>query len=130
MLSLYVPQTPEGWLALASALVTFAFGLTCLCAPRVAMRLLRLNAARNVPQAVAGIRTTMAGFHLGVPLAAVVLDQYFVWLAFGTGWAFSAVGRLVSLVIDRGARRFNAIALVIEIALAAGPLMAGLRLLF
>ena len=128
MLSLYMPQSPGEWLALLSALITLVFGLTCLFAPRFAMRMLRMNAAQDMPQAVSGIRTTMAGFHIGVPLAAVVLDQYFVWLAFGAGWAFSAVGRLVSLVFDRGATRFNAIAFVIEAALAAGPLMTGLGL--
>ena len=126
MLTLIPPQTPGEWLAWTSAVITIIFGLICLFAPRLTFRILRLRTAEGVPEALSESRATMAGFYLGTGLLAIAFQQPFVWLVLGAGWAFTALGRLVSIVADRGNSGFNWGSLAFEIALAAGPLALAL----
>ena len=122
MISIIPPQSAGEWLAWASALVTLAFGVICLLTPRLAFRIMRLRTADGVPEAVSESRATMAGFYLGTALVAILFNQPFIWLVLGAGWALTAFGRLVSIVVDRGNTAFNWISIVIELLLAAGPL--------
>lgn len=126
MISIIPPQSTGEWLAWASAIVTLIFGLLCLLMPRLSLRILRLRTAEGVPQAVSESRATMAGFYLGVSLVAIAFNQPFIWMALGAGWTFTALGRLVSMVFDRGFTAFNAVSIVIEAALAAAPLLFAL----
>lgn len=123
MISILPPQSPGEWLAWTSALITIGFGLTCLLAPRLTYRILRLRTADGVPEAVSESRATMAGFYLGTGILAILLNQPFVWLVLGAGWAFTAFGRLVSMAFDRGMTQFNLISVLMEAALAALPLL-------
>jgi len=122
MISIIPPQSVGEWLAWASALVTLIFGLICLLTPRLAFRIMRLRPVDGVPEAVSESRATMSGFYLGTALVAILFNQPFIWLVLGAGWAFTAFGRLVSIVFDRGNTTFNWISIVIEALLAAGPL--------
>jgi hypothetical protein len=45
-----------------------------------------------------------------------------LYLALGLSWAFTAFGRLVSILSDRGSTAYNWISLLIELALATLPL--------
>lgn len=126
MLTLIPPQTPGEWLAWTSAVITVIFGLICFLAPRATFRILRLRTAEGVPAALSESRATMAGFYLGTGLLAIAFQQPFVWLVLGAGWAFTALGRLVSIFADRGNSVFNWGSLAFEIALAAGPLALAL----
>ncbi|MCI5077642.1 DUF4345 family protein [Oricola sp.] len=126
MFSIIPPQSPGEWLAWASALVTLGFGLICLLTPGLAFRIMRLRTAEGIPQAVSESRATMAGFYLGVSIFAILVNQPFVWMTLGAGWAFTAFGRLVSILVDRGNTSFNWISIVIEAALAAAPLLFAL----
>ena len=122
MLTLIPPQTPGEWLAWTSAIITIIFGLICFFAPRTTYRILRLHTAEGVPEALSESRATMAGFYLGTGLLAILFQQPFVWLVLGAGWAFTALGRLLSIVLDRGNTSFNWGSLVFELALAVAPL--------
>lgn len=126
MFSIIPPQSPGEWLAWASALVTLGFGLICLLTPGLAFRIMRLRTAEGIPQAVSESRATMAGFYLGVSIFAILVNQPFVWMTLGAGWAFTAFGRLVSILVDRGNTSFNWISIAIEAALAAAPLLFAL----
>ena len=126
MISIIPPQSPGEWLAWASALVTFGFGLLCFLMPRLSLSIMRLRTQDGVPEAVAESRATMAGFYLGVSVVAILFNQPFVWMALGAGWLFTALGRLVSMILDRGLTTFNAISIAIEAALAAAPLVYAL----
>lgn len=126
MLMIIPPQSPGEWLAWASAFVTFGFGLVCFLMPRLSLRILRLQTRPDVPEAAAESRATMAGFYLATSLASVAFDQPFVWMVLGAGWAFTALGRLISMIFDRGFTAFNLLAFALEIALAAGPLLFAL----
>ena len=123
MISILPPQSPGEWLAWTSALITIGFGLICLLAPRLTYRILRLRTAEGVPEAVSESRATMAGFYLGTGILAILFNQPFIWMVLGAGWAFTAFGRLVSMVLDRGVTQFNLISVLMEAALAVLPLL-------
>ena len=123
MISILPPQSPGEWLAWISALTTIGFGLICLLAPRLTLRILRLRTAEGVPEAVSESRATMAGFYLATGILAILLNQPFVWMVLGAGWILTAFGRLVSMVFDRGFNSFNLVSIVIEAALGVLPLL-------
>ena len=123
MLELYWPATQGEWLQWTSALVTIAFGLMLMFAPRLSFRFLRLQTHPDHPEAVAEGRSTMAGFYIGLGLCCIMFAQPLVWVALGVCWGITAFGRLISMLSDNGNKLFNWIALAIELALAALPLI-------
>ena len=126
MIEFYWPTTQGEWLAWSSALVTILFGLMLLFAPRLSLRILRLQTLPDHPEAVSEARATMAGFYLGVGICAMLFAQPLVYLALGGGWAFTAFGRIISMMSDRGVTFYDLVSVVIEVLLAAGPLLYGL----
>ncbi|MDF1609185.1 DUF4345 family protein [Hoeflea sp. YIM 152468] len=122
----YWPTTQGEWLAWSSAVMTILFGLLLLFAPRLCLRILRLQTAPDHPEALSEARGTMAGFYLGVGICALLFAQPLIYLALGAGWLFTAFGRIISMMSDRGVTLFNLVSVVIEILLAAAPLLYGL----
>lgn len=118
-MELYLPSSTGEWLAWVAALATIVFGLACLVAPRFSLRLLKLKAAEA--QGLAQARATIAGFHLGLGLSAILLAQPFVWMALAAGWAMAAAGRIVSILFDRSFTLFNLVSLAVELLFAALP---------
>ena len=116
------PMSNGEWMAWGSAAVTLFFGLVMLFLPRLGMRILRLQTLPDHPEAVAEGRATMAGFYLGVGACCILLAQPLLYLALGFSWLFTAFGRLISMLSDRGGTLYNWISIVIELALAALPL--------
>lgn len=113
------PMSRGEWLAFASAAVTVLFGLMLLVAPRLSLRILRLRTAPDHPEAVSEARATMAGFYLGLGLFCILLAQPMLYLALGVCWAFTAFGRVVSILSDRGSTGYNWVSLLLELGLAA-----------
>ncbi len=126
MIEFYWPTTQGEWLAWSAAFVTICFGLLLLFAPRLSLRILRLQTAPNHPEAVSEARATMAGFYLGLGICALLFAQPLIYLALGAGWAFTAFGRIISMMSDRGMTLYNLVSVVIEVLLAAAPLLYGL----
>lgn len=116
------PASQGEWLAWASAAATTLFGLVFLFAPRTGLRLIRLQTVPAHPEALAGSRATIAGFYLGVGLSCILLAQPLLYMAAGFAWAFTAFGRLVSMLSDKGVTLYNICVFVLEIILAALPL--------
>jgi uncharacterized membrane protein HdeD (DUF308 family) len=117
------PVTNGEWGAWISAAITVFFGLLLLFAPGLSFRILRLRTTENHPEAVSEGRSTMAGFYLGVGLCCLLLGpQPFLYMALGFSWLFTAFGRIVSMLSDRGNTVFNWISVVLELALALAPL--------
>ncbi len=123
MLEFYTPQSPGEWMSFLSAAITILFGLYALVFARSTLSTLRLQPKPESPEALSESRGTLAGFYLGVGITTILFAQPFLMMALGAGWAFTAFGRLVSMVVDRGFTAFNAVSLLLEIALAAGPLL-------
>lgn len=122
-LALPMPSSQGEWLAWSSAAATVLFGILALFAPRITLRLLRLQTTADHPEAVAEIRATMAGFPLGLGLTAMLLAQPLLYLALGFAWGFTAFGRLVSMLSDNGGTLYNWTMLLLGIVLAALPLV-------
>lgn len=116
------PMSQGEWLAWSSAVVTVLFGLLLLFAPRISLRLLRLQPIEARPEAVAEARSTMAGFYLGLGLCCILLAQPLLYMALGFSWAFTAFGRMISMLSDGGNKLYNWLWLVVALALAALPL--------
>lgn len=117
------PVSQGEWLAWSSAALTVLFGLVLFFAPRLSFRILRLQTTEAHPEAVAEGRATMAGFYLGLGLCCVLLGpQPFLYMALGFSWLFTAFGRLVSMMSDRGNTIYNWIWVVVDLLLAVLPL--------
>lgn len=122
-MELYWPATTGEWMAWLSAATTIVFGLILFFSPRAALRVLRLQTKPERPEALSEIRGTFAGFYLGLGLSALVFAQPFLWIALGVSWGFTVFGRLISMMSDRGNTLYNWIWVIVELALAAGPLL-------
>lgn len=129
MIEFYWPVSQGEWLAWSSAAVTVLFGLMLLFAPETSLKILRLRTAPDHPEAVSESRATMAGFYLGVGICAILFAQPLLYLALGAGWAFTAFGRIISMLSDRGATPYNFVSVVIEALLAAAPVLYGLGMI-
>ena len=116
------PFTQGEWLAWSSAVVTVLLGLIMLFLPRIGLRILRLQTTPEHPEATSEARATMSGFYLGLGLCCILLAQPLLYMALGFSWLFTAFGRVVSMLSDRGNTLYNWISLVIELVLAALPL--------
>lgn len=112
------PLSQGEWLAWSVAAFTLAFGLMMLFAPGLTLKLLRLRTTESHPEAVGEARATMAGFYIGVGLAAILLAQPLIYLTLGACWALAAFGRIVSMLSDNGNTIVNWIWLALETVLA------------
>jgi uncharacterized membrane protein HdeD (DUF308 family) len=121
-LALPWPTTNGEWLASASAAFTALLGLIFMFAPRISLKMLRLQTTEAHPEAVASARATMAGFYLGAGLCALLLAQPLIYMTLGFCWLLSAFGRVVSMLSDRGNTISNWAWMVLEVLLAALPL--------
>jgi hypothetical protein len=116
------PMTQGEWLAWSSAAVTILFGVILLFLPNIGLKILRLQAPPERPDAVAAARATIAGFPLGLGLCCILLAQPLLYMALGFSWLFAVFGRLISILSDRGNTLYNWIFFLFELALAALPL--------
>ncbi|WP_019172816.1 DUF4345 family protein [Pseudaminobacter salicylatoxidans] len=116
------PMTQGEWLAWTSAAVTVLFGLLLLFAPRISLRVLRLQPIEAKPEAVAEARATMSGFYLGLGLCCILLAQPMLYMALGFSWLFTAFGRVISMLSDQGNKPYNWLWLLVTLVLSALPL--------
>jgi Domain of unknown function (DUF4345) len=123
------PTTNGEWLAWSSAVITVLFGLLMFFAPRITLRILRLQTTETHPEALSEARATMGGFYLGAGLCALLLAQPLVYMTLGACWLFTAFGRMVSMMSDSGNTIYNWASLILELALATLPLVFALGLL-
>ena len=119
------PATQGEWLAWTSAAVTVLLGAMLLFAPGISFRMFRLAPNPERPEAYAAARANMAGFYLGLGLCCLLLGaQPFLYMALGFSWLFTAFGRIVSMMSDRGTGYSNWLWLVFDL------LLCGLALAF
>lgn len=109
-------------LNVCGALGTAGMGALGLLAPRVCARLVGLKPLH--PAGAAEFRATFGGLFLALGLTPLVTGEPAAFLVGGLAWAGAALGRVVSVVVDRGRTRANLIAVGVEAAFA-GLLLAG-----
>lgn len=117
------PFSQGEWLAWSSAVATVVFGLCALFTPRLALKALRLETRPEHPEAVSQARATLSGFWLGVGICCILLAQPLLYMALGVSWALTAFGRIVSMMSDGGNTPYNWVWLLLEVVLAALPLV-------
>ena len=96
------PMTQGEWLAWSSAAVTVAFGIILLFCTQPLIQTAPAADDAEHPEALSEGRATMSGFYLGVGLSCILLVQPLLYLALGFSWLFTAFGRIVSMLSDRG----------------------------
>lgn len=106
-------------LSFVCAGITVFVGIMLLFLPTVSLRILGLQAGRA--EGLGAARGPMAGFLLGTGLTAILFAQPFLYLALGVCWLFTAFGRLVSILSDRGGTIYNWLFLIVELALGIVP---------
>ena len=122
MIEFYPPASTGEALAMAVALITILFGLLLFFMPRLCLRILHLQTMPERPDAIAEARGTMSGFYLGCGLGCILLAQPMLYVVLGASWAFTALGRLTAIAVDRAATPFNLVSVAIEAVLALLPL--------
>ena len=83
----------------AGAVVTFALGLLGLFAPRRAADLVELSARTHPGQSE--FRATYGGLFIGMGLVPLATQAEAAFVAVGAAWIGAALGRVVSLALDR-----------------------------
>lgn len=117
----YFPTELPEQLAFIASAVTALVGLLILVSPGTALRLGGFQVGQITPEGYGATRST-GGVYLGLPLCALLFAQEFYYLAVGVTLGFAALGRLLSLFLDRGLVARNVALLALQLLLAAGPL--------
>lgn len=122
-MAFYLPSSQGEWLAWTVGVITLLFGLILMFAPGISLKILRLNAPDLRANALSSVRATIAGPYIGLGVACLLFAQPFLWMALGCVWGFVLFGRLISMMSDKTNSFYNWIAVVVELMLAAGPLL-------
>lgn len=117
----YFPTEMPEQIAFVASVVTALLGLFLLALPGTALRLGGFQVGKITPEGYGATRSA-GGLYLGLPLCALLFAQEFYYLAVGVTLGFAALGRLLSVFLDRGVVGRNLAFLVLQLLLAAGPL--------
>lgn len=90
------------WISTLGAVVTLALGLLGLLLPARAAAFTQLSALG--PSGFAEFRATFGGLFVGLGLMLLVQQSPVLFQAVGVAWLLTALGRVVSIVVDPGGR--------------------------
>ena len=122
-LQFVLPETLGEWMAWITALLTLATGLWMFIQPRMWLRLMGLKTHTDRPESVAEMRGPIAGMYVGLGLIVLLLHpQPLLYLVLGACYLFVAIGRLFSMIVDKGFTGHNTLSLSIETVMAVLPL--------
>ncbi len=119
----YFPTELGEQLAFGAAVLSSLIGLLVMFAPMITFRLFGLQVTGERRDGLVLIRSSLAGFYLGLGVSALLLAQPMVYLAFGAAFALAVFGALLSILSDGGATLRNLLLMVVHVVLAAFPLM-------
>ena len=120
------PSEFHGWVLMAVALLTLGLGLISLFMPDAALSIMRLQTSIKTPFARGETRGTLGGFYCAIGGTYLLLPQPvdFVALVMGAAWVFTGIGRMLSILVDRGWTLYNVFATLFELVI--GTLVIGL----
>jgi len=113
------PIRYQDWILFLIALFTLVLGLISLFLPSVALKILRLTPKDNTKNASGESRNLLAGFNIALGGSYLIFPQAFVFLGLilSFAWLLTGLGRLISMIFDRGLTVYNVAGLVFELAL-------------
>lgn len=120
-MELYFPTEFPEQLAYLGAVLLALTGLLQFILPSAALRIFGFTVGEVTPEGYAAIRSA-GGLQLGLGLTALFLAQDWTYLALGVSSAAAALGRVISLIFDRGVTARNLAQLLLQIVIAALPL--------
>ncbi len=115
----YFPAEFGEQLAFGAAAISAVIGLFFMFAPGMTLRAFGLQPAGECRDGYTLVRSSLAGFYLGLGAAALLLAQPMVYLAFGAAFALSVFGGILSILSDGGATMRNCLLMVVHFLLAA-----------
>lgn len=99
------------------ALITFGLGLMAIIRPSAAAAFTSLQPVGDL--GTSEIRATYGGFFLALGALALLSQHDWAFIAAGTGWAGAALGRIVSVFVDKSRSPKNIGGIVFEAAIAS-----------
>ena len=127
------------FLAVIACLIGGGLGVLALTRPARVLKMVGLSLTEGVTHSLSEVRATYGGLffvsHAGVAVALVSSPKIGACMAaaLGLAWSGAALGRVVSMALDRAANRFNLFATLFEGLMGsalATPLWAYLRLIY
>lgn len=111
-----MPRFPLEWVFSAVAVLTAGLGVISLVLPKTGLKILKLQPMEAYPYAKGETRGVLAGFYLSLGLTYLLVPQAQLFLGFvmGAAWLLTGLGRLLSIVVDRGATAYNFAGVVFE----------------
>lgn len=126
-------------LAVIACLIGAGLGVLALARPARVLKMVGLSLSEGVGHSLSEVRATYGGLffvsHAGVAVALAASPKIGACMAaaLGLAWSGAALGRVVSMALDRAINRFNIFATLFEglmgISLAT-PLWAYLHLIY
>jgi len=102
---------------IVGAVGTVGMGLMGLLFPHTAARIVGLRPVGGAGRSE--FRATFGGLWIALGLVPLISGAPLAYLVLGLGWAFKAIGRVISIVLDRAGDRQNWRAVVLEAKFAA-----------
>ncbi len=118
----YLPTEFGEQLAFGAAAATVLIGAFVMFAPGVAMKLFGVQPREGRPEGYGAVRSA-GGLIAGFAGTALLVAQPMVYLALGFAIVLAAFGRILSIMSDRGATLLNFLLLIVEVILAALPII-------
>lgn len=112
------PTRFQDWILFLIAFLTLILGLISGFLPAFALKILRLQPKDNIKTAQGESRNLLAGFNISLGSSYLIFPQAFVFigLVLSLAWFLTGIGRLVSIVFDRGFTVYNVAGLLFELS--------------
>jgi len=100
-------------LPIVGSILTMLLGLMGLLSPASAAKFTSIKPDGLV--GVSEIRATYGGFFLGVGGAALFFQNHYLYLGLGVAWISAAVGRIISVIVDKSSSAKNLGGIIFEL---------------
>lgn len=115
MIEFILPQTNGEWLAWISAVYLIVNGLLKMLIPGQWTNFKKIQIIDDNGHGMAMLRGPLGGGNLGLGMAVLILHpQPLLYIAVGGMFAFTVIGRFISIIVDRTYSVQNWISLIME----------------